>query len=562
LASVKQGMTLSSSGPAAHWQPALYGVSAKIALIGGHPVQASRLVEHAFMLLEHEENSSSLRDLHEVAYQIYRAQGDSAKALAHLEAYKKLDDKARALAASTNAALMSARFDFANQDLKITRLRAGQAERDAALARNQARYHSMLISGLAFISVLLALGFVSIRRSRNEVRHTNRELHGANVELEKAFAAKGEFLATTSHEIRTPLNGILGMTQVLLADRAVEPAVRSRVKLIHGAGETMRALVDDILDMAKMERGELRLHPAPMDLPRLLEEAAAVWAGQAETKGIRLEHDLHACPAAIVADEVRLRQIVFNLMSNAIKFTDRGQVRLSVAVEGTGEDEILALTVADSGIGIPPDRLAEIFESFRQVDGGVTRRHGGTGLGLAICRSLAHAMGGEVEVASVLGTGSTFTVRVPLERAESPAMAAAAPPEAAAALAEALLLLLEPNPLAQGILRAVLGAQVRALDVVADVDAAGERLAAGGVQHLLADAAAFGLDPAAFLRFRTAHAVAHVTLLWPSPGAEVQAALAVDPTVRLLAKPIGAPDLLAGLRMSYHGGPADRDIAA
>ena len=456
---------------------------------------------------------------------------------------------------------MSARFDFANQDLKIVRLRAGQAERDAVLARTRARFHSLLITGLAFISVLLALGFLSIRRSRNQVRAANKTLQQTNADLERALASKGEFLATTSHEIRTPLNGILGMTQVLLADRAVAPDLRNRVELIHGAGETMRALVDDILDMAKMETGELRIHPGPMDLRRLLADAGTIWAGQAQTKGVALELDLDRCPVGIVADEVRLRQIVFNLMANAIKFTDRGRVKLSVWADPADGAEALRIEISDTGIGIPADRLADIFESFRQVDGGVTRRHGGTGLGLAIVRNLARAMGGDVAVESVLGAGSSFRVDLPLERTDLGAERSA-PVAAAASLAEAHLLLVEPNPLSQGILRALLGSQVRTLDVASDLAEAKARLESGAVHHLLADAAAFGLDPAVAVDFLSSCSAAHLTVLWPSPGPEVVDALGAVPRVRLLAKPLAAADLLAALRMGYHVPQAHRDIAA
>ena len=129
------------------------------------------------------------------------------------------------------------------------------------------------------------------------------------------------------------------MTQVILAGRQLDPTLRGRIELVHGAGETMRALVDDILDVAKMETGELRIQTAEMDLKRLLEDAVTVWTGQAETKRIGIEFDLEHCPGKIIADEVRLRQIIFNLMSNAIKFTDRGQVRLAASSEADEDDD-------------------------------------------------------------------------------------------------------------------------------------------------------------------------------------------------------------------------------
>ena len=509
-----------------------------------------------------------MRDLHRTAYQIFRKTGNAAEALSHLEALKQLDDQARVITASHTAALMSARFDFANQDLKISRLRAGQAERDAAIARARARLHTIVTVGVlaaaTVISTLLGIGFVSIRRSRNEVRAMNRTLQHTNADLEKALAAKSEFLATTSHEIRTPLNGILGMTQVILADRATPAPLRERVQLIHGSGETMRALVDDILDVAKMETGELRLHPAEMDLRRLLEDTLTVWAGQAETKRLAIERELDGCPAMIVADEVRLRQIVFNLMANAIKFTERGHVRLAAVAEPREDGgERLVIRISDSGIGIPAAKLADIFESFKQVDGGTTRQHGGTGLGLAICRNLARAMGGDVAVESVLGAGSTFILTLPLVRGAAVADPARdhVPPSR---LSAAQLLVVEANPLAQGVLRAVLGSQVAGLAMVSDPDEAIARLAEGGIDHVLADGATLGLEVTAAVRLIEAATAsgAVASLLWPAPEAELGAALEAAGAAQVIAKPISAPDLLARLALIYDRDSAVRDIAA
>jgi signal transduction histidine kinase/CheY-like chemotaxis protein len=421
-----------------------------------------------------------------------------------------------------------------------------------------------LLSAAAIISTLLLIGFLSIRRSRNQVRDANATLSATNVALEKALAAKTEFLATTSHEIRTPLNGILGMTQVILAGRALDPTLRGRIELVHGAGETMKALVDDILDVAKMETGELSIHPGEMDLKRLLEDAVTVWTGQAETKRIGIEFDLDHCPGKIIADEVRLRQIIFNLMSNAIKFTDRGHVRLAALSEEDEETgkEKLVIRVADSGIGIPPDRIEDIFESFRQVDGGVTRRHGGTGLGLAICRSLARAMGGDVEVASVLGTGSTFTLTLPLERCA--AEIARADRAAATSLAGAELLMIEPNPLGQGIMRALLAGECANLHFAGDVPAALELLGKAGVDHVIAEGSGLGLDPAGAgaLAAACAAANARFTLLWREPSPDLLIAFRDHGVTHVVAKPISAPDLLSEMNRVYGQPIASRNIAA
>lgn len=559
-ASIARAFALSKTGIAIGDRPALYGVAALIALKRHDVDQAAIWIGRGLNGVSGTDPETQ-RDLHHTAYDIYRARGEQAKALAQLEAFRKLDDAQRAVALSASAALMNARFNFTNQELRINNLRNEQA---VAQARFRNRMQLALLSAAAVISTLLLIGFLSIRRSRNQVRAANTSLRTTNVALEKALAAKTEFLATTSHEIRTPLNGILGMTQVILAGRQLDPTLRGRIELVHGAGETMKALVDDILDIAKMETGELRIQAAEMDLRRLLEDAVTVWTGQAETKRIGIEFDLDHCPGKIIADEVRLRQIIFNLMSNAIKFTDRGQVRLAAfsEAEEDGEAEHLVIRVADSGIGIPPDRAEEIFESFRQVDGGVTRRHGGTGLGLAICRNLARAMGGDVTVASTLGAGSTFTLTLPLERGA--ADVAPADRVAATGLPTANLLMIEPNPLGQGIMRALLNGECASIQFVTEVAQALDLLRAGAADHVVAEGSALGLDPAGAGAIAAACAEASVrfTLLWREPSPELLAEFAQAGVTHVVAKPISAPDLLSEMNRVYGEPIANRNIAA
>jgi len=555
--SLSRAFALSSPGVGTGDRPALYGVAAFIAFHQGQLDRAKTWIERGLEGAASTDPETQ-RDLHRTAYDIYRARGEDTKALPQLETFHKLDDAQRAVAASATAALMTASFDFTNQEL---RFRNAQA---VAAARFRNRMQLALLSAAAVISTLLLIGFLSIRRSRNQVREANRSLTTSNVALEKALAAKTEFLATTSHEIRTPLNGILGMTQVILAGRQLDPTLRGRIELVQGAGETMKALVDDILDVAKMETGELRIQTAEMDLKRLLEDAVTVWTGQAETKRIGIEFDLDHCPGKIIADEVRLRQIIFNLMSNAIKFTDRGQVRLAALSETDEESETeqLVIRVADSGIGIPPDRVEEIFESFRQVDGGVTRRHGGTGLGLAICRNLARAMGGDVTVVSTLGAGSTFTLTLPLERGA--ADVAPADRVAATSLPTANLLMIEPNPLGQGIMRALLAGECASVQFATEIPPALDALKTGAIDHLLAEGTALGLDPAGAgaLAAACAAAKARFTLLLREPTPELLDQFAKEGVTHVVAKPITAPDLLSEMNRVYGEPIASRNIAA
>jgi CheY-like chemotaxis protein len=302
-----------------------------------------------------------------------------------------------------------------------------------------------------------------------------------------------------------------------------------------------------------------------MDLKRLLQDAVQVWTGQAETKRIGIEFDLEQCPGKIIADEVRLRQIIFNLMSNAIKFTDRGQVRLAAYAEpdkADGDRERLVIRVADSGIGIPSERMEDIFESFRQVDGGVTRRHGGTGLGLAICRSLARAMGGDVSVQSTLGAGSMFTLTLPLERGA--VEVARADRAAAVSLATAEVLMIEPNPLGQGIMRALLGGECAGLHFAVDMDEALQAIATGGYDGVIAEGTALGLDPAAAgeLAAACAKAGARFTLLVREPDQAMLDALEARGVGHVIAKPISAPDLLSEMNRVYGHPIGSRDIAA
>jgi len=553
-AALNEAFRISSNGPAASSRAALYAVAARVALRQRQLDRAADLIKRALAGAVGAEANLPMRDFHQTAYEIFRDRGDQAEALKHLEAFRQIDDEQRALAASTSAALMNAKFNFTNQELKFNK----------AQAQFQNRMQLALLSAAAVISTLLLIGFLSIRRSRNQVREANISLSSSNVALEKALAAKTEFLATTSHEIRTPLNGILGMTQVILAGRQLDPTLRGRIELVQGAGETMKALVDDILDVAKMETGELRIQAEEMDLKRLLEDAVTVWTGQAETKRIGIEFELDHCPGKIIADEVRLRQIIFNLMSNAIKFTDRGQVRLAALAETDEETDVeqLVIRVADSGIGIPQDRIEEIFESFRQIDGGVTRRHGGTGLGLAICRNLARAMGGDVTVVSTLGAGSTFTLTLPLERGA--ADVAPADRVAAISLPTANLLMVEPNPLGQGIMRALLAGECAGVQFVTEVQQALDALRTGAIDHVLAEGTGLGLDPAGAgaLAAACAAAKARFTLLLREPTSELLEDYAREGVTHVVAKPITAPDLLSEMNRVYGEPIASRNIAA
>ncbi len=235
-------------------------------------------------------------------------------------------------------------------------------------------------------------------------------LQDALVRARSAAIAKTQFLATMSHELRTPLNGVMGMVQ-LLRDTELSEEQTEYVDLLQTSGRSLLEVISDVLDIARIESGKLELDPRPFDLRTLLEEVRQVLAPLAHGKDVGLTLAWASAPLGPrVGDVARIRQIVVNLVGNAIKFTPAGQVTVGVVETPRS----VSIAIADTGVGIPPERLTSIFEEFSQVDRSTTREFGGTGLGLAICRHLTDLMGGSIEVESEVGVGSTFTAVLPL----------------------------------------------------------------------------------------------------------------------------------------------------
>ena len=415
-----EGINLTVDPKASSWLPMLLGTRARLDLAEGRPVIAVRDIELASIESDQAMTNHSYRPLHLTAYRAYKATGNYSLALKHLEIYRRMDDEGRALAASTSAALLAARFDFANQDAQIAVLKTGQLQRDAALARVKARQSTIALGTLVALFVIAIISFFfylrTLRISRNKTIAVNAQLEKTNTDLAEALSAKSQFLATTSHEIRTPLNGILGMTQVMLADITVTGVQRERISLVNSAGKSMRSLVDDILSFAKIDAGMLDIDIEPVDLRQTLTSIVELWRLEAIDKKIELLVEFNSIDSLLMTDSRRLYQIVFNLLSNAMKFTIEGSIKVHAYSDLAGEADMILIDFHDTGVGVPNTAFETIFEPFRQLDTSTTRRFGGTGLGLAISRHLARALGGDITVSSVIGAGSTFHLRLPYIR--------------------------------------------------------------------------------------------------------------------------------------------------
>lgn len=332
-------------------------------------------------------------------------------------------------------------------------------------------------------------GFMDVVIDITDQKEREAKLLEANRALKAASVAKSEFLANMSHEIRTPLNGVIGMTEMVLASELTEEQ-RDQLQISHASANSLLAIISDILDFSKIEAGKLEIEKTDFDLPRMITEVKEGLALSAKHKNLKLISHFKGAPISeVMGDPVRIRQVLINLMSNAIKFSDNAEIEINVTV---GEEHsgmsLVRFEVRDYGVGIPTDVLPRLFQAFSQADSSTTRRFGGTGLGLSICKRLVDLMKGQIGVESQVGSGSTFWFEIQLEhdnrKTKRVYHAACEPREARKNLR---ILLAEDNSVNQKVALSMLAKLGYTADVVSNGSAAVEAVKRGEYDLILMD---------------------------------------------------------------------------
>jgi signal transduction histidine kinase/CheY-like chemotaxis protein len=335
------------------------------------------------------------------------------------------------------------------------------------------------------LSVALVLLIAYVAASAQANMRNARALAEAHRNAEAANAAKSAFLAMVSHELRTPLNGVLGMARALQRT-GLDPRQQGYVETMLRSGDGLVAMLNDVLDLSKIEAGRLDMEATAFYLRAVIEQAVELWAEAASARRLSLIAEIDpATPDRVVGDETRVRQVLANLLSNALKFTEQGAVRVRVSTAPSAKMTGVEIRVIDTGIGMSPTHVASLFRPYTQADAATARHYGGTGLGLSICRQLAEIMGGEIGVESVVGQGSTFRVWLPLPPAESGLEAVCE--EADETLPPLRILVADDSPVNQAVARAILEAAGAVVETAANGAQALERLSSEPFDVVLMD---------------------------------------------------------------------------
>lgn len=384
-----------------------------IALAGSHDTVRERLEGSIDLFLRSHDELAAAADRQPEIASIYHEGGMS------------LDVLSQAFVADARDILENGGSDTRIRrlalDAEIILPRLDEATNAFELASNRRAQFTERLEWTAFFITLFVLcleAFFIFRPAARSLGGYIARLNRAREDAEAGARAKTTFLANMSHEIRTPLNGVLGMAEALTFTE-LDGDQREKIRTIQGSGDLLLAVVNDILDLTKIDSGNVKLETIPFEMATLAQWAEDSFVKPSDDKDLMLRVDLD--PAAedrFLGDPTRLRQVLANLLSNAIKFTDSGQVALTVR-HAAATDRI-EIAVSDTGVGIPEERLAAIFDPFVQADVSTTRTHGGTGLGLSISKRLIEMMGGTIRVESEIGTGTTFTVELPLTRTDAP----------------------------------------------------------------------------------------------------------------------------------------------